>query len=78
MISTLGQSGDAPCSELWLAAADGSTPPRRLTDGTALDSGPRWAPDSESIFFRSDRPDRRIPQLHRLRSASGAVTALTA
>jgi Tol biopolymer transport system component len=59
VISTLGQAGKCPLSELWIAATDGSAPTRRLTDGTALDSRPRWAQDSESIFFLSDRNERR-------------------
>lgn len=33
--------------ELWLAAVDGSVPPRRLTEGAAS----RWSPDSEAVYF---------------------------
>jgi dienelactone hydrolase len=33
--------------EVWLAAADGSAPPRRLAEGTA----PRWSPDSKAVHF---------------------------
>jgi hypothetical protein len=40
---------------LWVAAADGSSPPWKLTAGTAADSDPRWAPDSASVFSRRGR-----------------------
>jgi hypothetical protein len=52
-------------SALWVAAADGSSPPWKLTAGTAADSDPRWAPDSASVFFLSDRTGSR--QLYRVR-----------
>jgi dipeptidyl aminopeptidase/acylaminoacyl peptidase len=55
---------------LWLAAADGSSPPVRLTDGTAWDRAARWAPDSASLFFLSDR------QLRRIRMDGAAAEAL--
>jgi dipeptidyl aminopeptidase/acylaminoacyl peptidase len=45
---------------LWVAAADASSPPVRLTAGTAWDRAPRWAPDSASLFFLSDQELRRI------------------
>ena len=66
---------DRRLSALWLAAADGSSPPRQLTDGTTADSGPRWAPDSGSIFFRSDRTGS--DQLYRIGLDGGEPEALT-
>ncbi|MCC3762613.1 hypothetical protein K3N28_05955 [Glycomyces sp. TRM65418] len=33
--------------ELWLAAADGSVPPRKLAEGAS----PRWSPDSATMYF---------------------------
>ena len=62
---------EPPLSALWVAAADGSSPPRKLTAVTAPDCVPRWAPDSASLFFGSDR------QLHRIRLDGGAAEALT-
>jgi dipeptidyl aminopeptidase/acylaminoacyl peptidase len=62
-------------SALWLAAADGSSPPRQLTAGTAAESGPRWAPDSASLFFLSDRTGSA--QVHRIRLDGGEAEALT-
>ncbi len=60
---------------LWLAAADGSSPPVKLTAGSAADTGPRWAPDSASVFFLSDRTGS--PQLHRIRLGGGEAEGLT-
>jgi Tol biopolymer transport system component len=34
-------------SALWVAPADASSPPARLTAGTAWAAVPRWAPDME-------------------------------
>ena len=62
---------EPPLSGLWVAAADGSSPPRKLTAVTARDCVPRWAPDSSSLFFGSDR------QLHRIRLDGGEAEALT-
>ncbi|WP_414166698.1 S9 family peptidase [Streptoverticillium reticulum] len=56
-----------PHGSIWVAAADGSTSPRRLTDGTARDLAPKWAPDSASVFFASDREEQGTAQLQRIR-----------
>jgi dipeptidyl aminopeptidase/acylaminoacyl peptidase len=56
-----------PHGSIWVTAADGSTPPRRLTDGTARDLAPKWGPDSASLFFRSDREEQGTAQLQRIR-----------
>src|ERR1700733_3354250 len=64
-VAPVGRRGERPLCALWVAAADGSSPPRRLTAGTAADADPRWAPDSASVFFLSDRAGSR--QLHRIR-----------
>jgi dipeptidyl aminopeptidase/acylaminoacyl peptidase len=77
VVATVGQVGEHPVSALWVAAADGSTPPQALTAGLAKDSAPRWAPDSESVFFLSDRAKQGTAQLHRIRLAGGEAEALT-
>ncbi|WP_290056204.1 S9 family peptidase [Amycolatopsis solani] len=69
--SPVGRVGRRRSSTLWLARADGSEPPRRVTPGTADDSSPRWAPDSGSVFLLSDA------QLHRLDLTGGAAERLT-
>ena len=60
---------------IWLAAVDGSSPPPKLTVGTAEDFCPGWAPDSASVFFLSDRTDSI--QLHRIRLGRGEAEVLT-
>src|ERR1700691_1953627 len=75
VVAPLGRLGGRRLSALWIAAADGSSPPRQLTAGTSADSGPRWAPDSASLFFLSDRTGSA--QLHRIRLDGGEAEALT-
>ncbi|NBH08679.1 prolyl oligopeptidase family serine peptidase [Amycolatopsis sp. SID8362] len=67
----VGWVGGRRTSTVWLARADGTEPPRRLTPGTADDSGPRWAPDSGSLFFLSDA------QLYRVGLSGGAAERVT-
>ncbi len=45
-------------SALWLVPATGGSP-IRLTDGTAMDQSPVWAPDSRRILFVSNRNGTR-------------------
>jgi dipeptidyl aminopeptidase/acylaminoacyl peptidase len=75
VVAPVGQAGERRLSAVWIAAADGSSPPRQLTAGTAGDSGPRWAPDSASLFFMSDRTGSA--QLHRIRVDGGEAESLT-
>jgi dipeptidyl aminopeptidase/acylaminoacyl peptidase len=75
VVAPVGQLGEPRLSALWIAAADGSSPPRQLTAGTAADSGPCWAPDSASLFFLSDRAGSA--QLHRIRIDGGEAEGLT-
>src|SRR5690348_8011423 len=58
--------GGRPHSSLWVVAADGSAAPRRLTDGTAHDADPKWSPDSDALFFTSDREEHGTAQLQRI------------
>lgn len=62
-----GGRGGRPHGSIWVTAVDGSTSPRRLTDGTARDLTPKWAPDSASLFFTSDREEEGTAQLQRIR-----------
>ena len=57
-------------SALWVVPADASSPPRRLTPGTAWAGGPRWAPDSDSLLFGSGG------QLYRIGVDGGDAEAL--
>lgn len=45
-------------SQIWLAAADGSTPPRALTGGE-FDGGPSWSPDGQFLAFASKRAQKK-------------------
>jgi len=74
-VAPVGRRGERRLSAVWIAAADGSSPPRQLTAGTADDSGPRWAPDSASLYFMSDRTGSA--QLHRIRIDGGEAESLT-
>src|SRR5438128_1555394 len=41
---------------LWVAATDGKTPPKALTDPKGKkDTNPRWSPDGKTILFESTR-----------------------
>ena len=75
VVAPVGRGGQRCMCALCVAAADGSSPPWKLTAGTAADSDPRWAPDSASVFFFSDRTDSR--QLHRVRVGGGEAEVLT-
>lgn len=75
VVAAVGRRAERRICALWLAAADGSSSPGKLTAGMAADFGPRWAPDSASVFFLSDRTGS--PQLHRIRLAGGEAEVLT-
>jgi dipeptidyl aminopeptidase/acylaminoacyl peptidase len=75
VVAPVGRQAERRTCALWLAAADGSSPPGKLTAGTAADSAPRWAPDSTSVFFLSDRAGSR--QLYRIRLGGGEAEILT-
>lgn len=66
VVANGGRDGRAHGS-VRVTAADGSTSPRRLTDGTARDLAPKWAPDSAALFFTSDREEQGTAQLQRIR-----------
>ncbi|AWS44181.1 S9 family peptidase [Streptosporangium sp. 'caverna'] len=76
-VTPIGMREKHPVSALWVAAADGSSPPRKLTAGTANDSAPRWTPDSSSLLFTSDRTEPGTSQLHRISLDGGEAEALT-
>jgi dipeptidyl aminopeptidase/acylaminoacyl peptidase len=46
-------------TQLWVAPADGSTPPRPLTNGEKNDSQPAWSPDGRSLAFVSSRSEKK-------------------
>jgi Tol biopolymer transport system component len=74
-VAPVGRGGERRLCALWVAAADGSSPPWKLTAGAAADSDPRWAPDSASVFFLSDRAGSRQP--HRVPAGGGEAEVQT-
>ncbi|HTX67743.1 MAG TPA: S9 family peptidase [Thermoleophilia bacterium] len=63
-------------SAIWLAAADGSEPPRQLTAGEKADADPRWSPDGARLAFTSNRAGKKA-QLYVLPVAGGEPRKLT-
>jgi dipeptidyl aminopeptidase/acylaminoacyl peptidase len=56
VVTTVDQRQNRRLSQIWLAAVDGSRPPRPLTTGTQSSSSPRWSPDGRTLAFISSRP----------------------
>lgn len=77
VVAPLGRAGDHPVTEIWIAPANGSSPARRFTAGTANDIAPRWSPDGEWLFFLSDRANRGTLDLYRVPLHGGESERLT-
>jgi dipeptidyl aminopeptidase/acylaminoacyl peptidase len=75
VVAAVGRRAERRSCALWVAAADGGSPPWKLTAGMAADFGARWAPDSASVFFLSDRTGS--VQLHRIWLGGGEAEVLT-
>ncbi len=63
-------------SHLWLAAVDGKTPPRQLTDAASNDSSPVWSPSGDRLAFVR-KAERAKPQVYLLPPAGGEARPLT-
>jgi Tol biopolymer transport system component len=66
-------------TSLWIAAAGIAMPPRRLTDGPAIDAHPVWAPDGSAIVFASTRASGNFDlwRLARRDGSPGELAQLT-
>jgi len=64
-------------SAIWVAAADGSSPPRRFTSGEKRDSSPRWSPDGSQLAFTSSRGEAKTSQLYVIPAEGGEARKLT-
>ena len=62
-------------SAIWLAATDGSVPPRRITFGPKRDTAPVWSPDGARLAFVSDRDGKA--QVHVLDFGGGEARKVT-
>ncbi len=63
-------------TQLWLAAADGSTTPRQLTFGHADNSSPVWSPKGDRIAFVRNI-EKEKPQIWLLPLGGGEAQPLT-
>src|SRR4051794_18132059 len=77
VVAALGQADEHPVSAIWVAPTDGSIEARKLTAGTAFDRCPRWSPDGEALYFRSDRDERGTAQIYRIALHGGEAEVLT-
>jgi dipeptidyl aminopeptidase/acylaminoacyl peptidase len=57
-VATVDEPGNRYRSQIWLATADGRTPPRPLTAGDKGDGSPAWSPDGSTLAFTSHRGDK--------------------
>ena len=76
---TIDEKKDQYDSAIWLAKADGSEAPRKLTGGTR-DTAPRWSPDGLRLaFVRAVEKDGRPqpPQVFVLSMTGGEGRAIT-
>src|SRR5215472_448517 len=68
-------------SDLWLVPADGSAPPRRLTNTKGPETGVAWSADSRRIAFSAKREGDDVNQIYMLDIAGGGeavrVTSLS-
>jgi dipeptidyl aminopeptidase/acylaminoacyl peptidase len=62
---------------LWLAASDGSRPPRQFTYGDHSDTHPRWSPDGRKIAFLSNRKDEKQQQIYIIPLNGGEARPVT-
>ena len=55
VVTTVDLDANRYRGRVWLAAADGSEPPRPFTAGEHRDGRPRWSPDGRELAFVSHR-----------------------
>jgi len=60
-----------PSSDLWIAPADGSAPPRQITFTKPGESDVAWSPDSRRIAFTAKREGDESGQVYLLDIAAG-------
>jgi dipeptidyl aminopeptidase/acylaminoacyl peptidase len=76
VVGAVDLAGNKIASSLWLAASDGKSPPRQLTNAAGKkDRHPRWSPDGKKILFESNRSGDY--QLWLIDVGGGEATQLT-
>jgi dipeptidyl aminopeptidase/acylaminoacyl peptidase len=58
VVTTMDLDANEYRSRIWVAAVDGSTPPRPVTAGEKRDGRPRWSPDGSRLAFVSHREEK--------------------
>ena len=76
-VAPIGHAETIPTSTIYIVPTDGSQLPRPLTDSDHNNTWPRWSPDSTSLVYLSDRPERGTQQVHRVSAAGGEPARLT-
>lgn len=74
VLAEADREADRLSSSIWVAAADGSTPPRRFTEGPA-DRSPRWSPDGRWLAYISVTDSRPEHAHVRLAPLDGGMPA---
>jgi len=62
---------DKDVSDLWMVAADGASPARRLTNTRAAEGAVAWSADSRRIAFTTKREGDEVEQVYVLDLAAG-------
>ena len=73
----VGQPEKHPQNAVWLAQSDVPNSARRFTSGTADDRAPQFAHDGGSLYFLSDREERKVAQLYRVSLEGGEAQPFT-
>ncbi len=58
-------------TDLWIAATDASTKPRKLTNSKGSEGGYAWSPDSKTIAFSAKREGDEVGQIYLLNIVDG-------
>lgn len=75
-VGTVSLEANKSTTALWVAATDGKTPPKQLTDPKGKrDAAPKWSPDGQTILFESTRSGSS--QLWTVPAAGGEPKQLT-
>jgi hypothetical protein len=59
VVSRVDEAENTYRSQVWLAAADGSTSPEPFSNGEHSDGNPTWSPDGRRLAFTSRREDKK-------------------